>query len=307
MIAPQQTRTWPPSPTVAADFSRCSCSSNTWPNAQAATIERTGDDDMQTATTLQTMAALTREDSTSPTLQRIAAQIAARATTAAEKANAVFSWVKSRVRFVTDEALVSGIMDRADEREVLVRPVDLLAMQDPRGDCDDFSMLAASLLLALGVPAFFKTVAAGRDPHTFSHVYVVALVNGELVPLDCSHGPRFGWEVATPGKSKLWPIELSLRSRLNGLPIGDPPAGSSSWWNIANIGAQTAATIAAARFGVPPQGTYITGPQGTIYRQQNNAGPLAFPGGAFDLGGNNTGIILIGALLLGVVLIARKS
>ncbi len=263
---------------------------------------------MQTATTVQTMAALTREDSTSPAIQRIAAQIAASATTAAQKANAVFSWVKSHVKFVTDEALVSGLMDRADEREVLIRPVDLLAMQQPRGDCDDFSMLAASLLLALGVPPFFKTVAAGRDPHTFSHVYVVALVNGELIPLDCSHGPRFGWEVATTGKSKLWPIELSLKSRLNGLPIGDPPAGASSpWWNIANIGAQTAATIAAARFGVPPQGTYITGPQGTIYRQQPNAGPLAFPGGAFDLGGGNSSMLLLLLLGLGVVLIARKS
>ncbi len=286
----------------------CGCSTAApWPAAHATTIERTGNDEMQTAATLQTMAALTREDSTSPAIQAIAAQIATTATTASQKAAAVFAWVKSRVQFVSDESLVSGLLDRAEEREVLIRPVDLLAMNQPRGDCDDFSMLTAALLLALGVPAFFKTVAAGRDPQTFSHVYVVALADGQLMPLDTSHGPRAGWEVATAGKSKIWPIQLDLRSRLNGLPIGDPASGPTSpWWNIANIGAQTAATIAAARFGVPPEGTYITTPQGTIYRQQPNAGPLAFPGGAFDLGGGNSSLLLILLLGLGVVLIARS-
>lgn len=56
------------------------------------------------------------------------------------------------------------------------------------GDCNSgFSTSIAALLMAVGIPCFFRTVAAdaGR-PDSFSHVYTVALVRGRELPLDAS-------------------------------------------------------------------------------------------------------------------------
>jgi len=56
------------------------------------------------------------------------------------------------------------------------------------GDCNSaFSTTIAAMLLSVGVPAFFRTVAAdpGR-PGSFSHVYTVGVCRGEQVALDAS-------------------------------------------------------------------------------------------------------------------------
>lgn len=56
------------------------------------------------------------------------------------------------------------------------------------GDCNSgFSTSLAALLMSVGIPCFFRTVAADSSrPDSFSHVYTVALVRGRELPLDAS-------------------------------------------------------------------------------------------------------------------------
>jgi hypothetical protein len=133
----------------------------------------------------------------------------------------VFNYVKGKMRFQLDEQTADSInqfIPQSSEKpivEILIRPRDLsqlcLLQNNGIGDCDDYSMYAACLLIALGVSCSFATVAASSsDPSAYSHVYVVAYPNGQRVPLDCSHGPYAGWEAPNKyGKFREWPINGS--------------------------------------------------------------------------------------------------
>ena len=131
----------------------------------------------------------------------------------------VWTWCKSRFQFTQDEELSDGVelpptVVRTDIVEVLIRPRDVSRMMrmsiQPVEDCDGYSTYAASLLLALGVPCRFCTVAVDpRDPSEYSHVYLVAyrFDNGR-VAIDASHGKYFGWECPNPfGKRREWCVE----------------------------------------------------------------------------------------------------
>ncbi len=130
--------------------------------------------------------------------------------------------VKNSIRFVQDEdtgepftAWLKQAHDGDGVPEVLVRPVDMRRMADPKGDCDCFSMTMRARLLALGIPAGFVTVAVDpEDPDRYSHVYNYAdCSNGACGPnwngrvaLDTSHGQYAGWEAPNPyGKRAEWP------------------------------------------------------------------------------------------------------
>jgi hypothetical protein len=69
-------------------------------------------------------------------------------------------------------------------------------MKNPSEDCDGFTMLTAALLTILGVRVLIATVATEPDdPSRWSHVFLVAIVNGQVKPLDTSHGTAPGWMV----------------------------------------------------------------------------------------------------------------
>ena len=113
------------------------------------------------------------------------------------RAHAAWSWVKHCCKFVQDEPLMRSMLGEQNQRDFLIAPWTLLAMKEPQGDCDDFTMLVCSLLQALGMEWEIVTVAVDpEDPARWSHVYCVALVeDGERMPLDASHGKYLGWEV----------------------------------------------------------------------------------------------------------------
>ena len=122
---------------------------------------------------------------------------------------ALYYWVKTNITFQPDELL----LDRPD-KELLITPK--LLIQIRRGDCDDFSTLLASLILAAGLPVsiYFVTVAADpQEPERFSHVYVmVALPDGRPMALDASHGLYPGWEIQRNVERKLyWPVKQAFR------------------------------------------------------------------------------------------------
>lgn len=169
--------------------------------------------DIAVAQTIDTMARYVREDRRHSWFQDLAGEL--RSTNADRTKENCFNWIKGRVRFLTDERIADQLhMDKAalgfsSIAEVLIRPVDIVRMVDPMGDCDDFSMLGACLLTACGLPCYFVTLAAdSREPSQYSHVYVWA-----GCAFDSSHGPYVGWEAQNRfGKRQLWSVE-------NGMPI----------------------------------------------------------------------------------------
>jgi transglutaminase-like putative cysteine protease len=88
--------------------------------------------------------------------------------------DAWFRFVRDRIYFVDDPVGVEWLQDPR-----------VTLFQNRAGDCDDRAVLLAAGLRAIGVPAAFKVVAADpRRRDTFSHVYVVARLEGRDVPLD---------------------------------------------------------------------------------------------------------------------------
>jgi hypothetical protein len=124
--------------------------------------------------------------------------------------NKIFEYVRSSVTFVQDEDVLTQEFGVRPDNELLIEPAVLLSMDKPRGDCDDFSMLTASLLLVVGLPAYFVTVKADhRQPDRWSHVYVgTVLEDGTEYPLDCSHGPFAGWETNQAINKQRWPVYM---------------------------------------------------------------------------------------------------
>ncbi len=168
------------------------------------------DPDEQVADTIALMRRYVLEDA--PALA-VEAQAALNAAPGESPEFAVWRWVRSRVSFVDDltTARPLGALD-APVVEVLIRPVDLSAMCANGGcrrvgDCDDFSMYVAALLVALGRRVSFVTVAADPvAPRQFSHVYVASYPPEGRVALDASHGPSAGWETAHAWRRQEWPI-----------------------------------------------------------------------------------------------------
>lgn len=116
---------------------------------------------------------------------------------------------KRKIIFTEDQNVLTdpGIV------EVLIRPVDVSVMSRSGpgsviGDCDDFSMYVASLLLAQNVPCCFATVAADpKAPENYSHVYVVAYPPDGRIAVDASHGAYPGWEAPNMlGRMKEWDL-----------------------------------------------------------------------------------------------------
>ena len=122
----------------------------------------------------------------------------------------VWELVSKLIVFRSDEktAADAGVDFGGDVVEVLIRPVDIIAADYKVGDCDDFTMLAACLLVCAGVKVQAVTIAAEADaPNTFSHVYLAAYPKvGGRTPLDCSHGKRAGWESPRIYRIQEWEI-----------------------------------------------------------------------------------------------------
>jgi transglutaminase-like putative cysteine protease len=128
---------------------------------------------------------------------------------------AIFNWVRLNIRFVEDETLLYqqlGIEPEELDKELLIVPPVLLAMPIPQGDCDDFSLLIASMLLCAGLRSYFVTVAADpTDPLKFSHIYICVQLRDESTHLALDAGNRLtlvtpGWEVSRVTRKAIWAI-----------------------------------------------------------------------------------------------------
>ena len=93
--------------------------------------------------------------------------------------NAVFSFVKNHIRYVRD---IRGV-------ETLHTPEKVL--ENEQGDCDDKSVLLASLLESIGHPTRF--VAVGFEPGKFSHVFVETKIGDKWISLEATEPVPMGW------------------------------------------------------------------------------------------------------------------
>lgn len=152
---------------------------------------------------------------------------------------AVYSFVSSQLQFTHDED-TGSVFSRVCETtgfplaETLQRPVDLSTTQNKKGDCDDYAMYAACLLLAMGIKAAFCTVAAdSRAPDRWSHVYVVAYADGVgRVPIDCSHGPECGWEKEPVYRRHEWMVSNTATSLTEAVLVAGLFFGTIFWKEI---------------------------------------------------------------------------
>jgi transglutaminase-like putative cysteine protease len=111
---------------------------------------------------------------------------------------ALFEYVRDGVRFTRDPVKI----------ELLQTPD--YTLRETVGDCDDKSVLLASLLRAVGHPARLKFRAIGthpQKPEQFSHVYVVAQLGNRQLAMDPTRaGTALGWEYSRPTVRKDVPV-----------------------------------------------------------------------------------------------------
>lgn len=246
---------------------------------------------------------LSRRDRSAPIVRQAAAAAIAGSSSPADQAAAIHKWIKARVRFVEDADLAAAFTND-DDAEVLIPPADLLAMPQPQGDCDDYSMLAAAMLEAAGIPAAFITVAADPTTPDYSHVYVAAIIDGRPIALDASHGPNLGWAARPTGKRRTWRQETTMQQpRLGRLGFNWDAFGK-----IASTGISTAGQILIPRYAVPQlnPGQYMQNGQGVMYQQPaGSAAAIGLP--TVGAGGNSMLWIAGGlAAVLIVGMLAKK-
>jgi len=178
-------------------------------NYRAERLPESGDG--QVAVTIRKMCQYVLEDCVSPLIAEDAAEAVREGN--GDPVLGAFRLANKRIRFQQDS--YTGRWGGPGVVEVLIRPVDICLFGKQHivvpGDCDDFSMYVACLLIANGVPCSFVTVAADdRDPSAYSHVYVAAYPDGKRKAVDASHGKFAGWEVANKfGKCREWPVEAA--------------------------------------------------------------------------------------------------
>lgn len=144
--------------------------------------------DAGTDKTVSAMAAMTRAAAADPTFISFARELSARY---GQKANldvlyGIGKWVRSVWTFRRDPI---GM-------ELLVTPQrivqDIQRTGTHVGDCDEASVLIASILMAIGFIARFVVVQRNPNAKMYDHVFVEVLFNNEWLALD---GIAFGRDI----------------------------------------------------------------------------------------------------------------
>jgi hypothetical protein len=94
----------------------------------------------------------------------------------------LFEWVKNNVRYTRD-------IHRVELLHSARRMLELRA-----GDCDDMTILLASMIKSVGHPV--RLVLVGFNPmkkKLFSHIYLEAFCKGLWIPLDATMNRPMGW------------------------------------------------------------------------------------------------------------------
>lgn len=151
--------------------------------AQSATLATIPEGAAGVRDTLDQMIAWVRQYKINPEIRATAEQIISPvpAKDAAGEVDAIFQWVRDEIRYTSDVRDV----------ETLKSPDALLAQRF--GDCDDMSLLVATLLESIGKATRF--VAAGYSaPGVFEHVYAQVRLGESWVSLEVTEPVALGYE-----------------------------------------------------------------------------------------------------------------
>ena len=107
--------------------------------------------------------------------------------------DAIHAWMQGSIRYTRDPV--------GQER---VQTPEHTAFVQRSGDCDDFAVLEAALLGALGHRTRFVTV--GFAPGRFSHVFLEVDHRGQWTALDPITDHPAGWQVAGAASRTAWAI-----------------------------------------------------------------------------------------------------
>lgn len=216
------------------------------------------DPDQGTAETVDRMQSAAIEDSNSgPVIRATLQALAGAQPESLNKVAAIYRYCATKIRFVQDDRVLRAVMGLDNELDFLIHPARLLTMARPAEDCDGFTMLACSMLLAAGVPCEIITIKADPDdPDLFSHVYNEAqLEDGSRVVMDCSqaaqHGYPLGWEAPGWYERRGWGLMQPARRNkgLHGLGVwgeafgGGDPSGGGDTTDFFYTGAGTPGSI----------------------------------------------------------------
>lgn len=185
----------------------------------------------------------------------------------------IFTWVRGKLSFSEDVSILSQLgFNDVKDKELLLTPEFLLSLRI--GDCDDFSTLIATLILAAKLPVAVYFVTIGDQSDKFSHVYVVIYdVEGNRLALDGSHGQWLGWEYPFPSKMQEWLV----KDNRNMYMVSDEGMGAVDWNQILTSSVATAQQILLNQFPAPP--TYSSTPGGHVeYRLPTGSPPQSLPG-----------------------------
>lgn len=127
-----------------------------------------------------------------------------------DKAQAFVNWFMSNIRYVSDDYLSyteEGIKHIAiqdcPKHYKQCEPMEIISdapqiLKQRSGDCDDMVLLMGSFLSLAGIQWCPVIVALdSSQPNEFSHVYLVANLDGTSVPIDTvNRSQPFGWEAS---------------------------------------------------------------------------------------------------------------
>lgn len=127
--------------------------------------------------TLEHMKRLAIRDSSNPIILEIASKIKKECGNNKEcQAEKAFDWVYENIKYEYDDVLIGKFQNKyltqkienKEAEEFVTAPIYLVT-KTKTGDCDDMSVLLASIYIALGLPVNFKVIA--HRSQAYSHVY----------------------------------------------------------------------------------------------------------------------------------------
>jgi len=120
--------------------------------------------------TLKTMIKVARLRSRHPLVRELALRILEHYRVPSQdyikEAFAIADYIKNKVRYVRD---INGVETLHDP----ITMIDQMRRGQAQGDCDDMSLLIATLLLSIGHQPFFRVVRYYEGNGPYQHIYVV--------------------------------------------------------------------------------------------------------------------------------------
>jgi transglutaminase-like putative cysteine protease len=216
------------------------------------------------------------------------------------KARAIYEAVASRFFYVEDPVGPFGAKET-------LRPTRVL-LQTWAGDCDDASVLIASLLGTIGIPSRVVTIAADPSaPEEFSHIYPEAeTFPGTWMAMDIARpGSAYGSAPARYFRKRIWSLTDRAYQDLNG-----KRCSSLNGYAVLGDVAQDISALAQLTPGVAQDISAAEGPSYvspySSYYPAGQIPPAGYPSSgtvtATVSGGGTPLILVLGALALALAL-----